>query len=222
MVCPRIDIFDGGESQDWSPIVPNNFERSEDRAMPSSGDYLYEDPAALAKVLDGPETDDALRAEYAAYIAPHRPEIRTNPRPDETEKKIEWKTNLVEAYKQALKDGKPLVVEFSADWCAFCRSMDNFILPRPEVQKMAGSAVFAKVDPDTDKDAAAMVESFKINSYPTFLVLDCSAQALKERGRIVGYQDADEFVRLLKLLVPAPSQRDKKPEVTAEPQPLVA
>jgi thiol:disulfide interchange protein DsbD len=156
-------------------------------------------------------------------VQPIRPETRTNTRPQEVEKKIEWKTNLVEAYKQALKEGKPLVVEFSADWCAFCRSMDNYILPRPEVQKMAGTAVFAKVDPDIDKDAADMVESFNIKSYPTFLVLDCSPQALRERGRIVGYQDADEFVRLLKLLVPEPTRRNQDPEITTdEPQPLVA
>jgi thiol-disulfide isomerase/thioredoxin len=141
-------------------------------------------------------------------------------------KEIAWSTDLVGSIRKATDANKPLVLQFTADWCGYCKSFENFILPNEEVQKFADDAVFVRAKPEEDAAAMEAAKSLNINTYPTMVILDAVDGALRERGRIVGYQPLTQFVqdftKGIRLPVPAqptvtPSVPDAAPPIMNEP-----
>ncbi len=78
----------------------------------------------------------------------------------------------------------PVVVDFTADWCAPCR------LTRPTLhdlsEKLSGLVAFATVDVD---EATRVTRSYGIHCLPTYLFV----QGGQEKGREVGPFSALEF-----------------------------
>jgi thiol:disulfide interchange protein DsbD len=150
--------------------------------------------------------------------------------PVEKPKEIEWSTDLVGSIRKATDANKPLVLQFTADWCGYCKAFENFILPNEQVQKFADDAVFVRAKPEEDEAAMEAARSLNINTYPTMVILDAVDGALRERGRIVGYQPLAQFVldftKGIRLPVPAqprrtPSPADPAPPIMSEPAPTI-
>ena len=58
----------------------------------------------------------------------------------------------MESYKNAIKEGKPFLAEFSAPWCSFCRKIGP-ALERVEKQ-YADRVLFGQIDVDDNPDVA--------------------------------------------------------------------
>ena len=79
----------------------------------------------------------------------------------------------------AQTDGRPVILDFYADWCATCKSIEKTILNRPEVQAALKSFVFLKVDVTRhDKDAKAILSYFNVIAPPTFIFIDSSGKEM--------------------------------------------
>ena len=129
-------------------------------------------------------------------------------------KAIEWSEQLFDSYQKALETGKPLVVEFSTDWCEHCKRLNEGPLASAEVRKYADRAVFARIDPEKDDanhNVSNMVNSLGIDRYPTTVVLNVKADSLQEVGRIVGYYDTPKFVEQLAKLLPEQQPQEDAP-----------
>jgi thiol:disulfide interchange protein len=83
---------------------------------------------------------------------------------------IAWRTNLDEALAEARRDGKRVVVDFTADWCPPCIAMKHDVWPDTEVARVVGSR-YVPVLIDTDRDGAT-TERYGVRGIPTVLVLD--------------------------------------------------
>jgi len=96
--------------------------------------------------------------------------------------------------------GRPVMLDFYADWCVSCKEMEKFTFSDPSVQtKLAGFTLLqADVTANSDNDKALLAK-FKLFGPPGIIFYDGTGQELKS-VRIVGFQDAAQFQKTLQAL----------------------
>ncbi len=104
-------------------------------------------------------------------------------------KSINWKQDYDEAVKEARNAKMPLVVDFYADWCGWCKKLDRDVYTDPDVMKLSQKFICVKVDGDKHADWGG---KYNISGYPTIVFLDSTS---KEVNRVTGYEDAKQFLR---------------------------
>lgn len=93
---------------------------------------------------------------------------------------------LKEAIKQA--NGKPIFIDFYADWCASCKAMDKGLLKKANIQKALSDFVIIKADVTRlGAPEKEMLQSYGVVAPPTFIFLDRYGNESKEH-RLVGEQ----------------------------------
>jgi len=99
---------------------------------------------------------------------------------------ITWEHDLASAQKRALKERKPLFVDVWAEWCPPCQHLKNNVFPTPEAQKALSGYVPVSLMTET-KDRRPIPENmkvaaqFKVEAYPTLLILDGQGKELKRQ-----------------------------------------
>jgi hypothetical protein len=129
----------------------------------------------------------------AAAMAPDLPAPSG---PPTSNRKIDWGTDRGKAMAAARRDGKPLLIYFSATWCRPCREMEASLWSRPDVIAMAGRFVCLYVDIDRD---ASTAHRYGAESVPAVSISDPWGTELARRE---GYGGPDMYVALLRA-VPA-------------------
>lgn len=100
--------------------------------------------------------------------------------------------SLQEGLAQAKVSKKPLMVDFYADWCGWCKKLDKDVYTNTEV--MALSKEFVNVKVDTDKYGKESSQ-FGVQGLPTIVFLNPDGSVI---DRIVGYSPAPEFAASMK------------------------
>ena len=90
-----------------------------------------------------------------------------------------WSTDLDKAIKQAKEENKSVLVEFTgSDWCPPCIAMRKNVFSKKEfVDAASKKFVLVELDfPKGDKELAKknqpLAEKYKIEGYPTVILLD--------------------------------------------------
>ncbi|HKL03896.1 MAG TPA: thioredoxin [Cryomorphaceae bacterium] len=93
------------------------------------------------------------------------------------------------SFKETINSGKPVLVDFYADWCGPCQSMN------PVLKDLAGElgddVKIIKVDVDKNPGAA---RAFQVRGVPTFLIFKDG----KPVWRASGVQPRAELVKALR------------------------
>lgn len=120
-----------------------------------------------------------------------------------------WLTDLSKAQAQAKSEKKLVLMEFTgSDWCPPCKALHKNVLATPEFKEYAGkNLVLVEFDFPRSKEQTAelkkankkMSEQFKIEGYPTVIVLSSDGKELKKK---VGYsgQTVKDFIADLESL----------------------
>jgi len=105
-----------------------------------------------------------------------------------------WLTDLDEAKKVALKENKPILVDFTgSDWCGFCIKLHAEVFDKPEFEAFAKNYVLVELDfpnkkpqpaEEKAKNRAAQAK-YGVSGFPTVLLLD--AKTGEAYGRQSGY-----------------------------------
>jgi len=106
---------------------------------------------------------------------------------------VEWLHGDVTALRErALKEGKPLLVDFTAAWCGACQQLDRETFSAASVRPEMARFVTVKVDATNDDDPAVMatLANFKVRGLPTVLVFDSDG---REALRYTDFVGASEF-----------------------------
>ena len=99
----------------------------------------------------------------------------------------------------AKANGKLVLVDTYAQWCAQCKELDEKTWPDPELSAWIQANTVA-VRIDTDKVRKDLAKKYVIPGYPTILVLDGQG---KELGRSIGFQDPAAMLKFLKSQTPS-------------------
>ncbi len=89
--------------------------------------------------------------------------------------------------------GKPVMLDFYADWCVSCKEMEKYTFPDPGVQTALANAVLLKADvTKNDADDQALLLRFEIFGPPTIAFFGTDGVERKN-FRLVGFTPAEKF-----------------------------
>jgi thiol:disulfide interchange protein DsbD len=129
------------------------------------------------------------------------------PAPEPLPAKVPWtiiKTGedvqafLDEARATAVAEGKPVMIDFWATWCVYCKKLDKDVWNQPPVIEESLRFVNIKIDataPD-DEEMTAIKEEFKVPGLPRVIFIDSRGKVL--HGRTSAYKPAAEMLEVMK------------------------
>lgn len=102
-------------------------------------------------------------------------------------------TELEQQLQRAQAAGKPVMLDFYADWCVSCIEFEKYTFPDPKVKAALNGYVLLQADvTDNTADDIALFKRLNVMGLPTIDFWDRSGQYHPE-GRVTGYMQADEF-----------------------------
>lgn len=105
---------------------------------------------------------------------------------------VQWTSDFNSALNSAQKSNKLLFVDFYANWCGYCKELDEKTYPDPAVQqRLAQKYVSVKVDVDQNPDLAS---KYSVYGLPTLIVMYANGNEIK---RVEGYQTPSELLSIL-------------------------
>ena len=98
----------------------------------------------------------------------------------------------------AQANGKTVMLDFYADWCISCKEMERYTFTDAKVQAKLKNAVLLQIDVTANSDEdKALLKRFELFGPPAILFFDAQGREQDSR-RVIGYQDAGQFLQLLK------------------------
>jgi len=93
--------------------------------------------------------------------------------------------------------GRPVMLDFYADWCVSCKEMERFTFSDPRVRReMEGMLLLqADVTKNTEADKA-LLKRFSLFGPPGIIFFDAQGREIPGL-RVIGYQNADRFLKTL-------------------------
>jgi len=95
--------------------------------------------------------------------------------------------------------GKPVMLDFYADWCVSCKEMERFTFADPQVAARLKQFVLLKADVTANTAAdTALLKRFGLFGPPGIIFFDAAGRELVDL-RVVGFQPAEQFLPTLEL-----------------------
>ncbi len=112
-----------------------------------------------------------------------------------TGSEILWVPGSEARLEAAAAQGKPVFIDFTADWCIPCKELDKFTFSDPEVVEMSRRFVMLKVDLTSSSDPVSqrLKNRFGVKGVPTLIFIHSDgseASGLRE----VGFVEKDKFL----------------------------
>ncbi|MBD3179784.1 MAG: thioredoxin fold domain-containing protein [Candidatus Latescibacteria bacterium] len=118
--------------------------------------------------------------------------------PQESAGGIQWSSYSSDRLAAARKAGKPVMIEFSADWCIPCHEMENKTFSREEIINLAREFVTLKVDlTNPGGEGDRIKREFNIRGVPTIIFYNSKGERLYG-SRVVGFVNHKKLESVMK------------------------
>ena len=105
---------------------------------------------------------------------------------------IPWSTDIEGSLQKAAAAGRPVLMEFTADWCMYCKRMEKTTFVDPRVVKFVNQHYVAvRIDADEHKQ---LIADLDIKGLPAILVVSPTLQIIE---RIPGFQTPEALLTKL-------------------------
>jgi thiol:disulfide interchange protein DsbD len=95
---------------------------------------------------------------------------------------LAWIQSEPEGLALARSQGRPVLIDFWADWCTACKELDRIAWSDPRVQAEASRFVAVKLDGTADNAPfQAAFEKYRVAGMPTVILIDAHGRELPER-----------------------------------------
>jgi thiol:disulfide interchange protein DsbD len=106
-------------------------------------------------------------------------------------------SSLAELDAALASAGRPVMLDFYADWCVSCKEMERFTFSDPVVRQHLAGALLLKADvtanSPTDRE---LLKRFNLFGPPGIIFFDAAGQELKG-ARVIGFQNSERFLSSL-------------------------
>ena len=100
----------------------------------------------------------------------------------------------------AQSNGKIVMLDFYADWCVSCKEMEKLTFSDSRVQGHFSNMLLLQADVTANnEDDKALLKRFRLFGPPGIIFFDRQGSEI-QGGRVIGYQDAEKFLRSLSLV----------------------
>jgi thiol:disulfide interchange protein DsbD len=106
---------------------------------------------------------------------------------------LTWEHEEASAVSKARTEKRPLLVDFTAEWCGACKKLSRETFNDPRVMHKAGNFVAVRVDATNDEDPQvdAVKGKYKVVGLPTVVIYDSKGA---ERKRFNDFIGPDQFL----------------------------
>ncbi|MCK5647293.1 MAG: protein-disulfide reductase DsbD, partial [Gammaproteobacteria bacterium] len=114
--------------------------------------------------------------------------------------KVKSITDLNRKLALAKQQNRPLMLDFYADWCTYCKTMENTTFKSARVLSSLDNFIILQADvTDMDDEDKALLKEYQIPAPPAILFFSpqsgASYAAENRNFRVVGYKDGDDFAQ---------------------------
>jgi thiol:disulfide interchange protein DsbD len=111
--------------------------------------------------------------------------------------KFERVRTLAELDQRVKTAGRPVMLDFYADWCVSCKEMERFTFTDEKVQARTNQMLLLQADVTASTgDDKALLKRFNLFGPPGIIFFDKNGSEIQGE-RVVGYQAADRFAQAL-------------------------
>ncbi|GAA5175035.1 protein-disulfide reductase DsbD [Niveibacterium umoris] len=107
------------------------------------------------------------------------------------------KVKTLQELDARLAEGRPVMLDFYADWCVSCKEMERFSFSDARVVSALKDTLLLQADVTANSPAdQALLKRFGLFGPPGIVFFDRNGQEIRST-RVVGYQKADDFLATL-------------------------
>ena len=113
-------------------------------------------------------------------------------KPNEGTAEVEfaWMTSVEQIDGSVKSEGKPVMIDFWAEWCAQCKELDKYTYTDQEIIDLSKS--FNNIKIDLTQENSAITERFDIKGLPVVIFMDSKGNELRDL-RVTGFLSPEEF-----------------------------
>jgi thiol-disulfide isomerase/thioredoxin len=133
-------------------------------------------------------------AGLAAPMAAQDPQffiVPAKPTPSTAPDAPRWYSSVRDAFAEARKSQRPLLVDLFAEWCGWCKVMDAKVFATPEFGELAKGYVLLRIDVEDGGQGSELASRYDSQSLPTLLLLEPSGALI---GLIRGYKPVADLI----------------------------